>query len=218
MRGKAVADLDDTLLWGITPAYAGKSKYVHHRQVKTVDHPRVCGEKIDQVRPDGVVAGSPPRVRGKALAVSAHAFKCRITPACAGKSSSTICCVRHYEDHPRVCGEKMSFRSWIVSGLGSPPRMRGKEEFACSDGSQVGITPAYAGKRRFQFIGRRVYEDHPRVCGEKLTTFDSGKLIPGSPPRMRGKVTHGYSAKPVCRITPAYAGKRSTGVQGPRPL
>ena len=91
VRGKAVADLDDTLLWGITPAYAGKSKYVHHRQVKTVDHPRVCGEKIDQVRPDGVVAGSPPRVRGKALAVSAHAFKCRITPACAGKSDYPNC-------------------------------------------------------------------------------------------------------------------------------
>ena len=183
---------------GITLAYAGKSRVAALRLTLHRDHPRVCGEKI--FCPFGGVE------------------KWGITPACAGKSSSTICCVRHYEDHPRVCGEKMSFRSWIVSGLGSPPRMRGKEEFACSDGSQVGITPAYAGKRRFQFIGRRVYEDHPRVCGEKLTTFDSGKLIPGSPPRMRGKVTHGYSAKPVCRITPAYAGKRSTGVQGPRPL
>ena len=184
--------------WGITPACAGKSI------INQTIHYHTCG--------------SPPRMRGKEPFAKMSLKPGRITPAYAGKSTSLSATKWQKKDHPRVCGEKMSFRSWIVSGLGSPPRMRGKAVKLYVTSASSRITPAYAGKRRFQFIGRRVYEDHPRVCGEKLTTFDSGKLIPGSPPRMRGKVTHGYSAKPVCRITPAYAGKRSTGVQGPRPL
>ena len=45
------------------------------------------------------------------------------------------------------------------------------------------------------------------MCGEKLTTFDSGKLIPGSPPRVRGK-GHGTGFTDRCvGITPACAGK-----------
>ena len=52
-------------------------------------------------------------------------------------------------------------------------------------------------------------KDHPRVGGEKLTTFDAGKLIPGSPPRGRGKVTLAHVASLALGITPAWAGKRN---------
>ena len=51
----------------------------------------------------------------------------------------------------------------------------------------MGITPAWAGKSFRLFFGDTFFWDHPRVGGEKLTTFDAGKLIPGSPPRGRGK-------------------------------
>ena len=45
------------------------------------------------------------------------------------------------------------------------------------------------------------------MCGEKLTTFDAGKLIPGSPPHVRGKVApRGFMGSGVW-ITPACAGK-----------
>ena len=40
-----------------------------------------------------------------------------------------------------------------------------------------------------------------------MTTFDAGKLIPGSPPRMRGKGYIQNLKGRGLRITPAYAGK-----------
>ena len=37
---------------------------------------------------------------------------------------------------------------------------------------KLGITPAYAGKSNKAEAERRAYEDHPRVCGEKLCSPD----------------------------------------------
>ena len=51
--------------------------------------------------------GSPPRVRGKVDLVCAHPFALRITPACAGKRGGSSGIAPKFEDHPRVCGEKM---------------------------------------------------------------------------------------------------------------
>ena len=70
------------------------------------------------------------------------------------------------------------------------------------------ITPAYAGKRRSDWIIRSIYWDHPRLCGEKLCPAGVKVLGLGSPPRMRGK---GVSAARIgcgVGITPACAGKR----------
>ena len=198
VRGKVPVCCPEHRKVRITPAYAGKRDLVISGSGDIEDHPRVCGEKLKMPCWIAPSVGSPPRMRGKAGRCRDRRPCARITPACAGKSiiNQTI--------HYHTCG--------------SPPRMRGKEPFAKMSLKPGRITPAYAGKSTSLSATKWQKKDHPRVCGEKLTTFDSGKLIPGSPPRMRGKVTHGYSAKPVCRITPAYAGKRSTGVQGPRPL
>ena len=54
--------------------------------------------------------------------------------------------------------------------------------------SELGITPAYAGKRNLGNPCRKQQKDHPRLCGEK----------PPCP----------ASALAVHGITPAYAGKR----------
>ena len=65
--------------------------------------------------------------------------------------------IRHFEDHPRACGEKAlahrNYRVWA----GSPPRMRGKVKgvlfMSCKD------------------------KDHPRACGEKLSRqYDDSPL------------------------------------------
>ena len=71
------------------------------------------------------------------------------------------------------------------------------------------ITPAYAGKRRSDWIIRSIYWDHPRVCGEKLSTTSTDIHPAGSPPRMRGKGVSLSGHISVKRITPAYAGKSS---------
>ena len=147
-------------------------------------------------------------MRGKGTVGRCWARCTRITPAYAGKSFVDRRYGYRAWDHPRVCGEKSHACNTNDKAMGSPPRMRGKGMAKRTSMVHHGITPAYAGKSTIQ--RRNAYRgwDHPRVCGEKLTTFDSGKLIPGSPPRMRGKDPFPSRLAPAVRITPAYAGKR----------
>ena len=52
---------------GITPACAGKSDKESPSSGRFRDHPRVCGEKAVNASAGKSSAGSPPRVRGKAI-------------------------------------------------------------------------------------------------------------------------------------------------------
>ena len=69
------------------------------------------------------------------------------------------------------------------------------------------ITPAWAGKRMSFFASSELDKDHPRVGGEKFSTVFVGFLLPGSPPRGRGKAYRLLAETPGTRITPAWAGK-----------
>ena len=85
--------------------------------------------------------------------------------------------------------------------------MRGKGRCTLQPKPHSGITPAYAGKspRRCHYLHRP--EDHPRLCGEKLSDFSIIANVLGSPPPMRGKVYSLTRFSNCSRITPAYAGK-----------
>ena len=90
--------------------------------------------------------------------------------------------------------------------------MRGKDLITRSKFRRYRITPAYAGKSSLYpalFLQRR---DHPRLCGEKTFTKNTGIRKEGSPPPMRGKVTGYLNERMIDGITPAYAGKRGTGI------
>ena len=80
-----------------------------------------------------------------------------------------------------------------------------------SKATEMGITPAYAGKSRAATVTSSSATDHPRVCGEKFATRFESMFRPGSPPRMRGKVGPLHRRRLHPRITPAYAGKRLHG-------
>ena len=71
----------------------------------------------------------------------------------------------------------------------------------------VGITPAYAGKRKGTFSIQDETRDHPRLCGEKALNGALDVINKGSPPPMRGKACHFKQYVLHKRITPAYAGK-----------
>ena len=106
-----------------------------------------------------------------------------------------------------MCGEKpfVTGRSTVL--MGSPPRMRGK---GCCHHPVIfvdRITPAYAGKRASASPAPSVPWDHPRVYGEKLARLYSSVPVPGSPPRVRGKVLCGVDGLHCVGITPACAGK-----------
>ena len=147
MRGKGPVDRDGGRDLGITPAYAGKRTTRPPRRAATWDHPRVCGEKYQQMCQTETAQGSPPRMRGKAEPVWATIPWSRITPAYAGKSRLPKRELSAAGDHPRVCGEKRNEFTEPECEWGSPPRMRGKDQ------------------QHHQTSCRR--RDHPRVCGEK---------------------------------------------------
>ena len=152
---------------GITPACAGKSQSWYLLPLRFWDHPRVCGEKLQSTLFSTHIQGSPPRVRGKGtFRLTFHQSR-RITPACAGKSVISSNPKYNAEDHPRVCGEKSFLRLFRRRGLGSPPRVRGKDLADDSPESTGRITPACAGKRKVPHKKIVKIGDHPRVCGEK---------------------------------------------------
>ena len=188
VRGKVDDVPGGVLHRGITPACAGKSSTATLAAHSTGDHPRVCGEKPQPATHSAAPPGSPPRMRGKDEQTTGKNENARITPAYAGKRSQGVAALQLGWDHPRVCGEKQSRQRCRMSRTGSPPRVRGKGISRHRVALHRGITPAYAGKRSPARLFLYLPGDHPRVCGEKSTTSEDAGSLPGSPPRMRGKV------------------------------
>lgn len=172
----------------VSPAYAGKSPARFSSPRRCRDHPRVCGEKRISQSDELAVEwdhprmcgeknrqqtgqlcnlGLPPHVRGKDRVELHRGLFGGITPACAGKSARPTPASTAWSDHPRVCGEKCCLLCCIRLNLGSPPRMRGKGFFGYPLASISRITPAYAGKSKYDKAVHPSIQDHPRVCGEK---------------------------------------------------
>ena len=147
VRGKAIVQRKVALVVGITPAYAGKREQRRNRSPCNWDHPRVCGEKHAVLDFQQGIPGSPPRMRGKARFFGILCPGVGITPAYAGKSVGVRIIQLDIQDHPRVCGEKSRGITTRSRGLGSPPRVRGKESICRNGVIHFGITPACAGKR-----------------------------------------------------------------------
>ena len=109
MRGKVCTYSATEHGYGITPAYAGKSRPDPEPDAGTGDHPRVCGEKSAPMYPVPPVTGSPPRMRGKAQGALDGTETDRITPAYAGKrlkrSRSTVPPFAIVPLFPSVCNK-----------------------------------------------------------------------------------------------------------------
>ena len=70
----------------ITPASAGKTKFLQNHFLTFGDHPRECGKNHDLVERSDIKLGSPPRVREKRSDEVEIIDTGRITPASAGKT------------------------------------------------------------------------------------------------------------------------------------
>ena len=149
-------------------------------------------------------------MRGKGLSELAHTKKARITPACAGKTTSVLPSTLPATDHPRVCGENAVEGRFFVKTAGSPPRVRGKHYLLRSAYRLPRITPACAGKTGHGRAKSVRHADHPRACGENYFCAFKQSSVDGSPPRMRGKRKHRAIFRDAGRITPAHAGKTDT--------
>ena len=152
-------------------------------------------------------------MRGKQRLTLLCEYCIRITPADAGKTWHLWTKTAATEDHPRGCGENLRSRALRRHRTGSPPRMRGKRDFAAAYRRDPRITPADAGKTPAVHAQGRVSQDHPRGCGENDFFEIIGYVRIGSPPRMRGKRQRGRIRADRQRITPADAGKTVSGGQ-----
>ena len=189
-RGKGQLSVGHQIRERITSAWAGKSSWTKAISTRTLDHPRMGGEKMNKRYEEGRKPGSPPRGRGKVIAQRHALFGVGITPAWAGKSQSSFRAVLLHGDHPRVGGEKGSYRWVIKSVKGSPPHGRGKVRGRKPFLQEPWITPAWAGKRG-RFAERKAPSwDHPRMGGEKKKSRRCCTSIGGSPPHGRGKARH----------------------------
>ena len=159
-------------------------------------------------RRHNAIGGITPAYAGKSTSPTTPAIsRSRITPAYAGKSQAHHQYAPIAWDHPRLRGEKRNKAVSRKLGQGSPPLTRGKVKELATSGIKVGITPAYAGKRFIPHIPGYIYEDHPRLRGEKVFLLPKRDNDRGSPPLTRGKVLRRFLANRRDRITPAYAGK-----------
>ena len=137
----------DYLLPGdrITPACAGTTSAGASCSFKSRDHPRVCGDYLNNLDDATVTLGSPPRVRGLRPASAGADGRRRITPACAGTTCTSRTRSGHPRDHPRVCGDYLFSSTFSHTIQGSPPRVRGLPGGRFCPGFVLGITPACAG-------------------------------------------------------------------------
>ena len=92
------------------------------------------------------------------------------------------------------------------SPTGSSPRMRGAPVPGRRHDLRPGIIPAYAGSTSVCRGWRRMYWDHPRVCGEHCRLYRLTAPCRGSSPRMRGALAPVETGHDLQGIIPAYAG------------
>ena len=89
------------------------------------DHPRVCGEHMDEQIMRNMFEGSSPRMRGARIGYGRIVGPAGIIPAYAGSTAWLISRRAGTGDHPRVCGEHSSLWPFLSLQAGSSPRMRG---------------------------------------------------------------------------------------------
>ena len=150
--------------------------------------------------------GSPPHVRGLLRVIFSFPLAVRITPACAGTTTSVVAISAWPRDHPRMCGDYGGAGIRSASLLGSPPHVRGLQYPRCGEQPGVRITPACAGTTAPLLGDLLRPRDHPRMCGDYKAEYLCTMNKLGSPPHVRGLQNLKEMFCCASRITPACAG------------
>ncbi len=208
VRGADVPVRLRDLVAGTIPAGAGSSLRPPRGAHRRRDHPRGCGEQtlvIDQAQ---YWAGPSPRVRGAGLQRVRRRPVEGTIPAGAGSSRPRGRARRICRDHPRGCGEQVSYLASWALGQGPSPRVRGAVGAGPPEVPVVGTIPAGAGSSDSRPIPRCRRGDHPRGCGEQREASLASWSSRGPSPRVRGAGEHPPGAHPAAGTIPAGAGSR----------
>ena len=109
MRGTRESGMADYIAERIIPAYAGNTWWRTACPCCIWDHPRVCGEHTCSALAVPVARGSSPRMRGTLNVQQTAGRGIGIIPAYAGNTQRPADRRTWYRDHPRVCGEHMTW-------------------------------------------------------------------------------------------------------------
>ena len=200
---------------GLIPARAGKTSGAAPRNHRGTAHPRVCGENPNRLRASARIPGSSPRVRGKLELVQLPWPSSRLIPARAGKTRTRRGSRLRSGAHPRACGENRRTRTDPPPRPGSSPRVRGKQDRRHHPLQPRGLIPACAGKTRRSLFKPQSSRAHPRVCGENWCFEHAGETVPGSSPRVRGKLCWRSLLLLRGGLIPACAGKTRAPTRAP---
>ena len=190
----------------IIPAPAGTGPLRPERARGGTDHPRACGDRMEELSGQEVRGGSSPRLRGPAGRPSYNLRGARIIPAPAGTGNEPIARTDIMPDHPRACGDRSGSPYLATRAAGSSPRLRGPGPFRGVIGDHPRIIPAPAGTGRSTRPGRAARADHPRACGDRFGVPSVLLNQTGSSPRLRGPDPLRARGGPAARIIPAPAG------------
>ena len=192
---------------GITPARAGKTTQTRVIDGANEDHPRSCGKDVSWSPIKAFNSGSPPLVRERRQNLFPGLCLLRITPARAGKTSNVKCFINGLGDHPRSCGKDTAKGIQMYVVIGSPPLVRERLKRLRTENTNVGITPARAGKTVSAIWRPESNQDHPRSCGKDVYIRRQRLACVGSPPLVRERPSVYSDKMERLRITPARAGK-----------
>ena len=166
----------------------------------------MCGEHSIPSKSTATQPGSSPRVRGTRFQTKSAPLPAGIIPACAGNTFGFVRAAPPPWDHPRVCGEHKETSNGFAVIAGSSPRVRGTQLRVVEDAPCLGIIPACAGNTEFRRMLMISARDHPRVCGEHSSPFQSRFSPAGSSPRVRGTLEYLPDGGWKTGIIPACAG------------
>ena len=190
------------------PASAGNRPHPRGGTKSHTVHPRERGEQEVGTHAHDAAAGSSPRARGTAVALSPGRLLPRFIPASAGNSEPVLIKGYHKTVHPRERGEQGQSDYLGVRVGGSSPRARGTVGRKARVFLPHRFIPASAGNRARWWCGRSGSPVHPRERGEQIRATSFSKRDNGSSPRARGTGVHGRGARRVLRFIPASAGNR----------
>ena len=169
----------------------------------------MCGEHRVGLECVFLEEGSSPHVRGALRLFRFPLDLTGIIPACAGSTirlAGRSMCSR---DHPRMCGEHQRGVRDPRTALGSSPHVRGARLERDENPSGSGIIPACAGSTDRVGAAGSLVGDHPRMCGEHISTVGCHDVKAGSSPHVRGARGLLLPRGIVLGIIPACAGSTS---------
>ena len=188
------------------PACAGNAVSQGIETLSDAVHPRMRGERIENLPDINIRSGSSPHTRETHVASNSTRAGRRFSPAYAGNARRPADAIADHPVHPRMRGERPLARPCAINARGSSPHARGTQRLRESRADLFRFIPACAGNAAGCRLRRSSTAVHPRMRGERTSARHSWLPPCGSSPHARGTLLVTASAVVARRFIPACAG------------